>query len=73
MAYNYDVREISGISPWLQLASLTEEYFEIDLSELIVRCDPDISSNFFTLKCKVVKIFLTKKNDRIFQAIFQVP
>lgn len=69
LSADYDIKEVKGISPRLRIVGFSEKYDEETLHNLILKCNQDIFSD--DSECKIVKIFATRKNNSIFQAIVQ--
>lgn len=70
MSDSYAVKEVAGINPRLCIVGLSEKYTEEMLQYQIRNCNPEIFSKYSD--CKIVKIFPTKKNAAIFQAVSQI-
>ena len=69
----YVIKEFKGILPSIKVVGMTENYSAEDLTELLEHVIKR-NDNVFNLNsvCRVLKIWPTKKNKDVFQAIFQV-
>ncbi|KAJ3640291.1 hypothetical protein Zmor_003600 [Zophobas morio] len=73
LADNYEIKEVKGVLPRVKIVGLTRHMSESELSELIeyaVRTN----SGFFNLNSvsKVIKVYPTKSNQKIFQAVVEL-
>lgn len=73
LAVNYDIKEVKGVLPRVKIVGLSNNISETDLSELfefVVKTN----SNSFNLNsiCNVVKVYPTRKNEKIFQAVIEL-
>lgn len=66
---SYEIRKVNGTRPRVRIVGFTVNYTEDDLLECIVNCNTSILKNS---DCKVIKVFPTKKNKDIFQAVLQL-
>lgn len=70
MSDSYVVRELNGISPRIRIVGMTEKYREDVLINYFLKCNSDLMSH--TTNCKLIKLYPTKKNKDIYQAILQL-
>lgn len=70
MSGGYNVREVGGFLQRIRIVGMTENYTSEDLRNYLFALNVNIFSE--DSECKIVKIFPTRKNASIFQAIIQV-
>ena len=73
LAVNYDIKEVKGVLPRVKIVGLSRNFSETDLSELfefVVKTN----SSFLNLNsvCNVVKVYPTKNNEKIYQAVIEL-
>mgnify|MGYP005983594903 CR=1 FL=1 len=73
LSENYEIKEVKGILPRVKIVGLTRNFSVNDLTELIEYV-VKTNSNLFNLNsiCKVIKVYPTKSNGKIFQAVLEL-
>jgi hypothetical protein len=70
MSSRYNVHEVGGVPQKIRIVGMTRKFTPEDLRDYLFACNVTILSKIS--ECKILKIFPTKKNQNIFQAIEQV-
>lgn len=70
MSGGYNVKEIGGILQRIRIVGLSASYSSDDLYNYLFACNTNLFHE--ESQCKILKIFPTKKNPNIFQAIIKV-
>lgn len=70
LSHSYQVRETHGISPRVRIVGLSEKYPEDQLADYIKKCNSGLFST--NSECKLIKVFPTKKNKNVLQAVLQL-
>ncbi|CAG9818858.1 unnamed protein product [Phaedon cochleariae] len=70
MSAEYKVKEVGGVLQEIRLVGMTQKFSADDLKTYLIKCNSNVFSH--QSNCNILKIFPTKKNDNIFQAIIQV-
>lgn len=67
---NYDIKDVKNLNPRVRIVGMSEKLEENDVIEYIKFQNKQLTSENF--ECKVLKLWPTKKNVKIYQAILQV-
>lgn len=67
----YEVKDIKGISPRIKVVGMSEKLEEGELVKY-AKCQNKTFFKHDDSECKVLRVWPTKKNQRIFQAILQI-
>lgn len=67
---NYDIKDVKTLNPRVRIVGMSEKLEESDLIEYIKFQNKHLIGEKF--ECKILKLWSTKKNDKIYQAIMQV-
>ncbi|CAH1114667.1 unnamed protein product [Psylliodes chrysocephalus] len=70
MAEGYSVKEVGGVLKKIRIVGMTANLTSTELYEYIISCNSNVFSEESV--CRIVKVFPTKKNNNIYQAIIQV-
>lgn len=65
----YEIKEVTGINPRVRIVGLSARYENEELRDHIMKCNSDLLLP--GAECKIIKVFPTRKNDSIFQAVIQ--
>lgn len=66
----YVVKEISGISPRIRIAGMTENHTENEIKQFLLKCNSHIFSDDSTIK--IIKVGPHKKNPGLFQVVIEL-
>lgn len=69
LAKNYDIKMVSDPNPKVKIVGLSEKYSDKHLLNFLKNQNPFIAKSTV---CKVLKIWSTKKNSAIFQAVLEI-
>lgn len=70
LSESYVVREVNGINPRVRIVGITEKYSEENLLDCVFKCNTGLFSD--KSLCNLIKLWPTKKNKDIFQAVLQL-
>ena len=73
LADDYEIKDVKGILPRVKIVGLTRNFVESELSDLFEYMTKT-NSELFNLDsvCKVIKVYPTKKNSKVYQAILEI-
>lgn len=70
LADSYEIKELRGINPRVRIVGFREFYTDTDFLSILKQLNDDIFSG--NSLCDVIKIYNTKKSDKVFQAVIQL-
>ena len=70
LSNQYDVRKLKGLHPRLRIVGLTDKLDQDTICNLVVKQNRELFSE--NSDCKIIKIWPTKNNKNVFQAILQL-
>lgn len=72
LSSDYEIRELKGLHPRIKIVGLTEKLDPDTICKLIRKQNSALFSANSDSSCKVIKVWPTKKNPEILQAILQL-
>lgn len=70
LSSDYEIRELKGLHPRIRIVGLSEKMDPDTICKFIVKQNNDLFSA--VSDCKIIKVWPTKKNPEIYQAILQL-
>lgn len=64
----YEVKELHGVNPRIRIVGITEKFSEDEITNYIIKMNSDLINP----DCNLIKLFPTKKNVNVYQAVLQV-
>ena len=73
LAENYEIKEVKGVQPRIKIVGMTETYENQEIVEFVEHAIRNNCTGInLNIECSVIKVFPTKKNSRLYQAIIQL-
>nr|CAI5848398.1 unnamed protein product [Callosobruchus analis] len=61
---SYDIKEVTGINPWIRLVGMSKAYSEEQINSYLLRSNPVVFCG--DVECRVLKTYPTKKNNNVY-------
>ena len=73
LSQNYEIVELKGVQPRIKIVGMTQIYKENEIEEYVEHAIKNNCSDInLTTDCKFIKLWPTKKNPKMYQAIVQL-